>query len=148
MSKQHSGTGNGAARQPSNNGMPSPPATRAQTREGQPSPQPSPQRRGGEAGTADTAVAPPTGVRPPDPDTRNPEPGLQRVSISVPIGPAAGGYQTDRIDMQLRPRECAAMHQVLAGLREARACKDDGTFVQNVPDVVRWLMQRVAAQGV
>jgi hypothetical protein len=47
--------------------------------------------------------------------------------------------------MRLKGLQREAMYRLLAGLREQHVCLSGGTHVENVPDVIRWMMEQAAA---
>lgn len=64
------------------------------------------------------------------------------LDILIPYA-VTDGYCAQRIDMRTSRSEAIALRRVFDGLRKDGATLVNGQFINTVPDVFRWWLQRV-----
>ena len=75
-------------------------------------------------------------------------PVVAQATIAVPLSEVPpGGYMTNHVEVRLSHDQTYALRGLFYGLREAGECLAGGKPIASNADVVRWLLEQVAAAG-
>lgn len=83
--------------------------------------------------------------QPPAPPVQIVERRIEMVTVKIPLGELPTRLQAIHIDIRLDKEHCNTFRRLRQGLRDKIAKTQDGKLVETKPDVIRWLLEKLAS---